>query len=79
VARHIQPVLLDEELAAINARLLSLMGRAVTQPREVRQERATLERRLNLVRRRRELILRTALPPGSGVRTAESERRPGAG
>ncbi|WP_309887750.1 CapA family protein [Archangium sp.] len=80
VARHIQPLLLDEEVTAINARLLSLMARAVTQPREVRQERTALERRLDMARRRRELILRVVLPAGSGVgRTAESGRRPGSG
>ncbi len=80
VARHIQPVLLDEELTAINARILSLMARAVTQPREVRQERTALERRLDMARRRRELILRVVLPAGSGVgRTVESGRRPGSG
>ncbi len=80
VARHIQPLLLDEELTAINARILSLMARAVTQPHEVRQERTALERRLDMARRRRELILRVVLPAGSGVgRTAESGRRPGSG
>lgn len=66
VARHIQPVLLDEELRAIHERLSALTGRATTGPREVREERTTLERRLELVRRRREHILQVALPGGAG-------------
>ena len=64
VARHIQPVLLDEELQAISSRLVTLAARVATQPREVRQERIALERRLELARRRRERILHIALPPG---------------
>jgi hypothetical protein len=54
------------------------MTRTVPQPREVRQERTALERRLDMARSRRELILRIALPPGVG-RTAESGKRPGSG
>jgi poly-gamma-glutamate synthesis protein (capsule biosynthesis protein) len=80
VPRHIQPVLLDEELRAIHERLLELAARTATPPREVSEERTTLERRLDMARRRRERILRVVLPPGSGVGTAESGRRPaGAG
>ncbi|QRN96491.1 CapA family protein [Archangium violaceum] len=80
VARHIQPVLLDEELQVINERLVALAARAVTQPREVRQERTALERRLDMARRRRELILQIALPPGADADAAKSGRRPaGAG
>jgi poly-gamma-glutamate synthesis protein (capsule biosynthesis protein) len=63
VARHIQPVLLDEELQVIHERLVALAARAVTQPRAVRQERTALERRLDMARRRRELILQIARPP----------------
>lgn len=76
VPRHIQPVLLDEEMRAIHERLLALSARALTQPREVRQERTTLERRLDMARYRRELILRITRPPGSDVGTAEPGRRP---
>ncbi|QRK11970.1 CapA family protein [Archangium violaceum] len=80
VPRHIQPVLLDEELQAINERLLAISARALTEPQEVRQERTALERRLELARRRRGLILQIALPAGSDVGTAESGTRPaGAG
>jgi hypothetical protein len=76
VARHIQPVLLDEELRAITSRLVTLTARAVTQPREVRQERTALERRLDLARSRRESIFRIALPPGGDAGPAESGKRP---
>ncbi|WPB76358.1 CapA family protein [Archangium violaceum] len=76
VPRHIQPVLLDEELRAINERLLALSARALTQPREVHQERTVLERRLDMARYRRELILRITRPPGSDVGPAEPGRRP---
>ncbi|HEX8439647.1 CapA family protein [Archangium sp.] len=80
VARHIQPVLLDEELLAIEERLVSLASRAGTAPRAARQERTALERRQDMARRRRERILQIVLPPGSGAGTAESRRRPaGAG
>ncbi|WNG43449.1 CapA family protein [Archangium minus] len=85
VPRHIQPVLLDDELQAINERLLAISARVLTQPQltqsqDVRQERMALERRLDLARRRRGLILQIVLPPGSDVGTAESGRRPaGAG
>jgi poly-gamma-glutamate synthesis protein (capsule biosynthesis protein) len=75
VPRHIQPVLLDEELQAINERLVALTARALSQPREVRQERTALERRLDMARHRRELILRITRPPGSDVRPVESGRR----
>lgn len=75
VPRLIQPVLLDEELRAINERLVDLSARTVNASREVRQERAVLERRLDLARTRRELILRIALPPGPGVSAAESGKR----
>ncbi|HYO74479.1 MAG TPA: CapA family protein [Archangium sp.] len=76
VPRHIQPVLIDEELRAIHERLLALSARARTQPLENRQERTTLERRLDMARYRRELILRITRPPGSDVGSAESGRRP---
>jgi poly-gamma-glutamate synthesis protein (capsule biosynthesis protein) len=80
VPRHIQPVLLDEELQAIHARLQTLSARALSQPRDVREERTALERRLDLVRHRRELILRITRPPGPGRGTAEPGKRPaGAG
>ncbi|HYO56344.1 CapA family protein [Archangium sp.] len=80
VPRHIQPVLLDEELRAIHERLLALSARALSQPREVHQERTALERRLDMARQRRELILRLTRPPGTGVGSAEAGRRPaGAG
>ncbi len=79
VPRHIQPVLLDAELQAINERLLALSARALTQPREVRQERTALERRLDMARHRRELILRITRPPGSDMGPAEPGRRRPAG
>jgi poly-gamma-glutamate synthesis protein (capsule biosynthesis protein) len=67
VARHIQPVLLDEELRAISSRLVALAARAVTQPREVREERTLLERRLDQARHRRERILHITRHPGHDV------------
>jgi poly-gamma-glutamate capsule biosynthesis protein CapA/YwtB (metallophosphatase superfamily) len=75
VPRLIQPVLLDEELRAINERLVDLSARTVNTSREVRQERTVLERRQDMARMRRELILRIALPPGPGVSAAESGKR----
>ena len=65
--RRIQPVLLDEELKLLLARQQTLPVQSPKEPPEVRQERAALEQRLDLVRRRRELIFRIALPPGSRV------------
>ncbi|WP_257463123.1 CapA family protein [Archangium lipolyticum] len=76
VPRHIQPVLLDQEVQVIHERLVALAARAATQSHEVRQERTALERRLDMARRRRELILQIARPPGSSVGTAEPGRRP---
>ena len=80
VPRHIQPVLLDEELQAIHQRLVTLSVRALTEPRERLRERTALERRLDLARRRRELILRVTQPSSVGGGQAGSGRRPaGAG
>jgi poly-gamma-glutamate synthesis protein (capsule biosynthesis protein) len=64
--RHIQPVLLDRELQAITERLQLLSTRMAPLPREARQERALLERRLDMARRRRERILRISLSAGAG-------------
>ncbi|ATB35362.1 hypothetical protein CYFUS_000774 [Cystobacter fuscus] len=61
---RIQPVLLDEELKTLSDRLLAFS--ASGPPRKVREERRELERRLDLARRRRALILRMTLPPSGG-------------
>ncbi|WP_233261303.1 CapA family protein [Vitiosangium sp. GDMCC 1.1324] len=75
VPRHIGPMLLDEEVRTLHERLLALTSRADLPPRELRQERTALERRLDLARSRREVILQIALPPGPGVAPVESGRR----
>ncbi|WNG23346.1 CapA family protein [Cystobacter fuscus] len=61
---RIQPVLLDEELKTLSGQLLAFS--ASGPPRKVREERRELERRLDLARRRRALILRMTLPPSGG-------------
>ena len=63
VTHQLQPVLLDEELAALPSRLQELPPHRRAEPPRVRQERVALERRLDLVQRRRKLILQIVLPP----------------
>ena len=58
---RIQPVLLDEELARLDARLQAL-PETRRPTRAQKQERLTLERRVDLARRRRALILRITQP-----------------
>jgi poly-gamma-glutamate synthesis protein (capsule biosynthesis protein) len=75
VPRQIQPVLIDTELQAISERLVSLAARVTDtlprqEARELQEERAALEQRLELSRRRREFILRITLPPETPPGTA---------
>lgn len=75
VPRQIQPVLIDTEVQAISERLVSLTARLTDalprkEARELQEERASLEQRLEQSRRRRETILRVALPPEAAPGTA---------
>lgn len=63
--RRLQPVLLDEELAALNGRLLTVASGDAS--REVLAEKRQLERRVDMARRRRALILQLTRPASGGV------------
>ena len=63
--RRLQPVLLDEELAALHGRLLTVSSRDAS--REVLAEKRQLERRVDMARRRRALILQLTRPTSGGV------------
>ena len=71
---RIQPVLLDEEVKRLHARLESFPPHTPSLSREVRRERATLERLLDLARRRSALILRLTQPS----QVPRAEAAPGA-
>ena len=60
--RQLQPVLIDEELRTLPSRLQALPPPQRREPRPLGQERLSLERRLELVRRRRQLIFQRVLP-----------------
>ena len=65
--RNVQPVLLDEELAAMSERLATLKGR--TDPAS-RKEAAALDARYKLSSRRRDRILGVMAPAWSTVKLA---------
>jgi len=64
---RIQPVLLDEELETLSGQLLAVSAKGPA--RKVREERRELERRLDMARRRRALILRLTQPTSVGEGT----------